>query len=98
MQSKNSLPLRDHSIYLNASFLQNPQEMVDEFCENFTLFDSRRKIWEMFLSFCSSEESEGLTRSVRTEYLLFYQALAGMLEATYTLNEEKMRKNEQLRF
>jgi hypothetical protein len=74
--------------HLKAEFVDDPQQMIYEFCEQFEFTDSRTMLWRMTMAFFGAEECNGLDRHERSQYLFFYQQLEALFEAIHLLNED----------
>ena len=75
--------------HLKPELLDNPIQMIDDFCFMLDIKECRAMLWKMTCAFLGSEHADGLDRHQRSDYIFFYEMMASLIEAAYLMDAQK---------
>lgn len=89
MESKREPFKPEQIIHLREDYHNNPEEMISLFCHLFTIKEYRAMLWRMTCAFLGSEQSDHLDNEQRGDYMLFYEIVSALIEASYLIDARK---------
>src|SRR5690349_11030576 len=89
------LSIPENIQHLKPELLDDPIQMVYDFCFLLNIKDSRAMLWKMTSAFLGSEHADGLDRHQRSDYIFLYEMLSALMEASYLINIKRKWKNNK---
>lgn len=86
MSSKTEFFTPQQTIYLREDYRDEPEKMIDDFCHLFTIEEYRTMLWRMTCAFLSSDQSDNLDKDQRGDYMLCYELMSALIEASYLID------------
>jgi len=75
--------------YLDEEQRENPFSVLAFFCNDRSLYEARKDIWDLLYAALSSEETADHTPLERADILFFYKLLIELIEAIYLIHKMK---------
>jgi hypothetical protein len=98
MKSLNSRKYWNDPAYLDEKQREDPFSVLDFFCNDRSLYETRKDIWDLLYAALTSEETADRTPLERANMLFDYKNLIELIEAVYLIYKLKSRKQIKILF
>src|SRR5579872_4643380 len=98
MKTSNSCKYWNDPAYLDEKQREDPFSVLDFFCNDRSLYETRKDIWNLLYAALSSEETADYSPLERANMLFDYKTLIELVEAVYLIYKLKSRKQIKILF
>ncbi len=92
MISNNDFPEWQYKpFWLNKEEIDQPQDVLQQFFETYSLPVCRTNLWELLTGFMNSEQADDMDRNERSDMLYFYRGLSELIEVSNLMAHKAAR-------